>query len=105
VFRVSIADKGLSILSFRLKNEVAHLLPFSFLTNRNDLGVDSSTDSITEQRDETNKARNKYTNRSIINISLYYNITTDRLIEQGFVRKSGYGQEIADYKLQFQSIS
>ena len=59
VFKVSIADNGLSIFFFNLIKVVADLLPFSSFTIRKDIDVESKTDSIIEHRNETNKARNK----------------------------------------------
>lgn len=59
VFYDKIADKGLSILTFRSIYDLAQAYPLSCFTIKNDCGVESSTDSITEHRNETTKASNK----------------------------------------------
>ena len=59
VFNDNIADKGLSILVFKSINGFAQVFPFSCLTIKKDCGVERSTDSIIEQRNETKRARNK----------------------------------------------
>jgi hypothetical protein len=59
VFNDKIADNGLSIFDFNSKNGFAQELPSSYLTIKKDCGVERSTDSIIEQRNETKSARNK----------------------------------------------
>jgi hypothetical protein len=65
-----MADKGLSILVFSRIKVSAHLFPSSDLTMRNDLGVESNTDSIIEHKNEITMAKNKYINRSNIRFQL-----------------------------------
>jgi hypothetical protein len=66
VFKDNIAESGLSIFVFNSRNDLAQRLPFFSCDIKNEGGTERSTDSVTEQRNETNNARNRYANRAVI---------------------------------------
>ena len=66
IIKDSIAEIGLSIFSFSLFIKIADLSPWLIFIFTYDTGIDNNTASITEQRKETEIARNRYVNRSPI---------------------------------------